>query len=47
LQRSLTAIDEIFHLLVNIVARMGLAQKPHDDFSFQSLFLKLTLMRNG
>jgi hypothetical protein len=38
LQRSLTAVDDIFSLLIDIVAHMGLAQKPHDDFTFQSQF---------
>jgi hypothetical protein len=38
LQRSLLAVDEIFPILVEIVAAMGLAQHPHDDFTFQARF---------
>lgn len=38
LRPSLTAVDEIFPILVEMIARMGLAQKPHDDFTFQSQF---------
>ena len=38
LQRSLAAVDEIFPVLIDIVARMGLAQGPPKDFIFQSHF---------
>lgn len=38
LQRSFDAVDEIFPILIDIVARMGPAQHPHDDFTFQATF---------
>ena len=38
LQPSLTAVDQIFHFLIDVVIGLGFAQKPHDDFTFQSLF---------
>ena len=38
LQRSFDAVDEIFPLLIDIVAAMGPAQRPHDDSTFQASF---------
>ena len=38
LQRSFEAVDQIFHLLIDIVVCMGPAQRPHDDFTFQAHF---------
>jgi hypothetical protein len=35
---SLTAVDEIFLFLIDLVTFLGFAQKKHDDFTFQSLF---------
>lgn len=35
LQHSFDPVDEIFHILIDIVAAMALAQRPHDDSAFQ------------
>lgn len=38
LHHSFDAVDEIFLLLIDIVAAMGLSQRPHDDSTFQYRF---------
>jgi len=38
LQPSLAAVDDIFHILIDIVAAMGPPQRPHDDSTFQASF---------
>lgn len=38
LQPSLSAVDDIFHALIDIVANMGLATKPPQTFAFQQHF---------
>lgn len=38
LKPSFDAVDDIFHILIDIVAAMGLAQRPHDDSTFQAHF---------
>ena len=38
LQRSFEAVDQIFPLLIDIIAAMGGAQRPHHDSTFQDRF---------